>query len=158
MHASGSSPAHGLDGEYQAADSLFQLLKQEQAALVDADVERLGKLTEEKAKAAAQMSQMAKRRHGLLAAAGFEATELGMQSWIDSPNASAADKKAWNALLEVVKAANELNRVNGLLIGQHIARNQAALNILQGNSESGGMYGPNGQSSAKIGSRRLVVG
>lgn len=151
-------PGAGLAGEQQAASKLLQLLKQEQAALVDADVERLSTLTGEKAKLAAQMSELAKQRHGLLDAAGFEASEAGMKAWLESAHASAADRKAWNDLLALVHEANELNRVNGLLIGQHIARNQAALNILQGNAENGGMYGPNGQSANKVGSRRLVVG
>lgn len=158
MHASGTSPAHELGGEHQAVNSLLQLLKQEQAALVDADVERLAGLTEEKSKLASQMAQLAKQRHGRLAAAGFEATEAGMQAWLNSAHASAADKKAWSELLSVVQAANELNRLNGLLIGQHMARNQTALNILQGDTENSGIYGPNGQSATKIGSRRLVVG
>lgn len=158
MHASGTSPARELDGEHRAVNSLLQLLKQEQAALVDADVERLAGLTEEKSKLASQMAQLAKQRHGLLAAAGFEATETGMQAWLNSAHASATDKRAWSDLLAVVKAANELNRLNGLLIGQHMARNQTALNILQGDTENSGIYGPNGQSATKIGSRRLVVG
>lgn len=158
MHSSGTSPAHGLDGERQAANNLLQLLKQEQAALVDADVERLSKLTEEKARIAARMAQLAKQRHGLLATAGFAPAESGMQEWLKSPHATAADHQSWNELLTLVQTANELNRVNGTLISQHMARNQAALNILQGNAESGGMYGPNGQAATKIGSRRLVVG
>lgn len=158
MQSSGTSPAQGLDGERQAADSLLQLLRQEQAALVDGDVERLSTLTDEKAKAAAHMAQLAKRRHELLAAAGFAPTESGMQDWLASSHPTASDKKAWDALLTIASNANECNRINGLLIGQHMARNQVALNILQGNAENGGMYGPNGQSATKIGGRRLVVG
>lgn len=158
MHPPGTSPAHGLDGERQAADSLLQLLRQEQAALVDGDVERLSSLTDEKAKIAAHMAQLAKHRHGLLAHTGFAPTEAGMQEWLASAHATTADKSAWDALLEVAGSANELNRINGLLIGQHMARNQVALNILQGNADSGGIYGPNGQSANKIGGRRLVVG
>lgn len=158
MHSSGNSPARHIDREHQAADSLLQLLKQEQSALVDCDVDRLTKITEEKAKAASHMSQLAKQRHGVLKTAGFDASEAGMKEWLNSTHATAEDKAAWSALLAIVEKANELNRVNGLLIGQHMARNQSVLNILQGNSENGGIYGPNGQSATKIGSRRLVVG
>ena len=158
MHASGTSPARGLNSEHQAANTLLQLLKQEQAALVDADVERLTGLTKEKAMIASQMAQLAKQRHSLLAAAGFEATEIGMQAWLGSEHATSDDTSAWKELLAIVQSANEQNRVNGLLIGQHLVRNQAALNILQGNGENGAIYGPNGQSATKIGSRRLVVG
>lgn len=158
MHASGTSPAHGLDEEQQAASSLLQLLQQEQAVLVNADVDGLVRLTEEKAKLAGRMSQLAKRRHQALGAAGFEASEAGMQAWLASQAASAADRNAWNELLAVMQSAKELNRVNGLLIGQHMARNQSALNILHGNAQGGPIYGPDGQATTKIGSRRLVVG
>jgi len=158
MHASGTSPARGLDEEQQAADSLLQLLKQEQDVLVNADVDGLVKLTGEKAKLAAQMSQLAKRRHGALTAAGFDATEAGMQAWLGSPWASADDNKAWKELLATMQSAKELNRVNGLLISQHMARNQSALGALQGSAQGGTFYGPDGQATTKIGSRRLVVG
>lgn len=158
MHASGTSPAHGLDEERQAANGLLELLKQEQAVLVKADVDGLIRLTEEKAKLAARMSQLTKRRHQALGAAGFEASESGMQAWLASAGASAADNKAWHELLAVMQSAKELNRVNGLLIGQHMARNQSALNVLQGNTQGGPIYGPDGQATTRIGSRRLVVG
>lgn len=158
MHAPGTSPAHGLEQEQQAATNLLQLLKQEQAVLVNADVDGLIKLTDEKAKLAAQMTQLAKQRHRALAAAGFEATETGMQAWLGSATATTADHKAWTELLAVMQSAKELNRVNGLLISQHMTRNQSALNVLQGNTQGGPIYGPDGQATTKIGSRRLVVG
>lgn len=158
MYAPGTGPADSLDEERAAAHSLVQLLKQEQTHLVNADVEGLSRLTEEKAGIAAQMSELAKRRHRMLAAAGFDASESGMQAWVNSPAASTAAGASWNALLDLAQSAKELNRVNGLLIAQHMGRNQAALNILHGNAQGGSFYGPNGQSTTKIGSRRLVVG
>lgn len=157
-----TSPAHGLDEEQQAASSLLRLLKQEQDVLVKADVEDLIKLTEEKAKLAAQMSQLAKRRHRALGAAGFDETETGMQAWLSSPYASAEANKTWKELLAAMQSAKELNRVNGILIGQHMARNQSALSALhgalQGTTQGGTFYGPDGQATTKIGSRKLVVG
>lgn len=158
MHASGTSPAHGLGEEQRAANALLQLLQQEQDVLVKTDVEELIRLTEEKAKLAAQMSQLAQRRHQALGAAGFETSEAGMQAWLTSPAAGAADKRCWQSLLATIQAAKELNRINGLLIGQHMARNQSALNALQGNSQGGSLYGPDGQATNRLGSRRLVVG
>jgi flagella synthesis protein FlgN len=159
MHASATDPADSLIEERDAARILQQVLKQERVHLVNADVEGLSGLTEKKTAVAAQMSELAKRRHRLLAAAGFEATESGMQAWLNSPAAGAAAVKSWNELLDLAQSVKELNRVNGLLIAQQMGRNQAALNILQqGNAQGGSFYGPNGQSSTKIGSRRLVVG
>jgi flagella synthesis protein FlgN len=158
METLGTSPAASLVQEREATHALLQLLKQEQTHLVDANVDGLVRLTGEKAKIAAQLSDLAKHRHALLGAAGFDATEAGMKAWLESPAATEADNRSWNELLELALSAKEQNRVNGVLIMQHIARNQTALNVLQGNPQGGNFYGPNGQSTTKIASRRLVVG
>ncbi|MEN3293500.1 MAG: flagellar biosynthesis protein FlgN [Burkholderiales bacterium] len=152
------SPAEIFNEEREAVHSLLELLRQEQTHLIDADVDGLAKVTEQKAKTATHMSDLAKRRHHMLSAAGFDATESGMQAWIDSPASSTADRESWKVLLELAQSAKELNRVNGLLISQHMGRNQSALNVLHGAQGGGSFYGPNGQSTTKIGSRRLVVG
>jgi flagella synthesis protein FlgN len=152
------TPASTIAEEREAAQRLVDLLTQEQAHLVDADVEALTRLTDEKARIAEQMARLSKGRHEALAAAGWAGSEAGMQMWMKNDPASAAHFAAWNGLLELAKAAKELNRVNGLLIGQHMGRTQTALNVLQGSARGGSFYGPDGQSSTKLGSRSLVVG
>jgi len=152
------SPADSLNEEHQAASSLLQILKQEQERLVEADIDGLVQLTEEKARLVTHMTDLAKRRHQTLAAAGFEASEAGMQAWLDaSPNSTAA-RQAWKALLSLAESAKELNRLNGMLIGQHMARNQTALNVLQGAAQGGSFYGPDGQATTKPTSRGVIVG
>jgi flagella synthesis protein FlgN len=152
-----TSPAEQLGTEIKAAQSLLELLKQEETSLIKADVEGVAKLTGEKARIAAQMSDLAKQRHQTLYAAGFEASETGMQAWLASTAATDADRDMWKELLSLAQNGKELNRVNGLLIAQQLACNQNALNILQGNPQ-GGVYGPNGQSATKITGRHLVIG
>lgn len=158
MQATATSPAAGLSEERQAAHDLLQLLKKEQELLVEATVDGLPELTAEKARLAARMQELAVRRHQSLGAIGFEANETGMQAWLDSA-ATAAETSSWSALLEAASAAKEQNRLNGSLIARHMARNQSALNVLQGNPQgSPSTYGPNGQSTTRISSTRLVVG
>lgn len=158
MHSPGHSPAHGLEQEHQAASALLQLLLQEQSRLVEADVDGLLRITGEKAALANRIADLARERYARLGTAGFEASENGMLAWLDSGAATAQEKGSWNTLLSVAKSVKEQNRVNGLLIARHMARNQSALNVLQGNTQDGGFYGPSGQSATKIGSRHLVVG
>lgn len=152
------SPADSLGEEYIAAKELLQLLRQEQELLIQADTDGLTGVTEQKGKAVARMSELALRRHRALTSAGFEASESGMEIWVKSKAGTPAIGKSWNELLTLVREAKELNRTNGLLIGQHMARNQSALNILQGTPQGGNMYGPDGQSAGKAASRKLVVG
>lgn len=155
MQKSASSPSDSLGEEFSAGKALLQLLKTEQELLIQADVDGLARLTEDKAKTVARMSELALRRHRSLAAAGFEASEAGMQNWVKGKSLA---EKSWNELLEVGRQAKEQNRVNGMLITQHMARTQNALKILQGTPQGGNLYGPDGQSTSQSSRRTLVVG
>jgi flagellar biosynthesis protein FlgN len=156
MQSSDKNPAGSLGEELKAGNTLLLLLKQEQEFLINADVDGLTKLTEEKTKTVALMTTLAQGRHRMLGNAGFEASEAGMQTWLKT--VAPATANAWKELLGLAQQAKEINRTNGLLIGQHMARNQSALNVLQGSPQSGNLYGPNGQATGQSGRRSLVVG
>jgi flagella synthesis protein FlgN len=145
-----------LNEERNAAEALLAVLQKEQDVLVSADVSDLPNLTDEKARIASRMSSLANDRYNLVAEAGYEASEHGMEAWTKSGDATDAVRDAWNALLAVARDGKERNRVNGLLIQQYMARNQNALNVLLSHAQAGNVYGPNGQSStSKIGGRHL---
>jgi flagellar biosynthesis protein FlgN len=158
MQTLGNGPAVALASELEAANALLQLLKQEQAHLIEANVDGVSALTEEKSKLVARMGELALQRYRGLAAAGFQAGEAGMRDWLQTPAASTQSNQTWNELLQIAATSKELNRTNGLLIGQYMARNQTALNILWGNRPGDTIYGPNGQATAQTNSRRFVVG
>ncbi|RJG01184.1 flagella synthesis protein FlgN [Noviherbaspirillum sedimenti] len=157
MNPSGNSPAHSLHEENRTARMLLDLLKQEQTQLIAADIDALTALTEEKTRLVARMSELATGRHQALAAAGFTATEQGMQAWLDSLQAATV-RQSWQELLDLARAAKDINRSNGLLIGKHLARNQGALNVLKGGAQGQALYGPNGQSAVRTTVRGLAIG
>ena len=158
MEAFGTSPAGSLNEEHKAAAQLLQLLKLEQNHLVEADIDGLTALIEEKSKIVMRMTELAKWRHRTLGAIGFEPAETGMQAWLASSAAHATAGKSWTELLAVAQSAKELNRTNGLLINRHMTRNQNTLSILMGNPQGSNVYGPNGQANSKATSRGFVVG
>lgn len=158
MQSFGTSPADSLDEELDGIRHLLQLLKQEQTQLVAANVDGLPALTEQKARIVATMSDLARVRHSALATAGFTAAEEGMRAWVQTPAASAATGKSWTELLTLAQAGKDLNRTNGLLIARHMARNQGALNVLQGGAQGASLYGRDGQTTNHAGGRRLVIG
>jgi flagella synthesis protein FlgN len=157
MHTHAANPADTLAEELGAGRALLQLLQSEQELLINADVDGLNKAIEEKGKLVAKMGELAQRRHRSLGAAGFEASEVGMQTWLKGQKSKQA-QQSWTSLIELAQLAKELNRTNGMLIGQHMARTQGALNVLQGPPEGGNLYGPDGQAKGAGGGRRLVVG
>lgn len=149
MTQHGASPARTLEEELAGARRLLSLLQQEQKHLIEADIEQLERLTEEKAVVVASLFELAKARHDSLRTSGYRGAESDMQAWLDSIPSSdpsfAATRKRWGELLQVSQSAKELNRVNGVLIGTHLARNQTALNALRVGSDAGNLYGPDGQ-------------
>jgi len=157
MTADPVTPAATLQEEYRLTQQLIELLKQEQAHLIKADIEGLMAVTEEKSRAASQMSELTNRRYRKLADAGFAPMEGGMRAWLENAAPIGDAANCWQELLKLARSAKSLNNTNGLLISKHMARNQKALNILQGN-RCNNFYGPNGQSTATIRSRGLVVG
>ena len=161
MTSSGANPAQNLSQELDAARQLTDLLKREQQQLIEAEIENLSAIVQEKAVLIARLSELAAARMDTLTQLGYDANEASMQKWFDSLSSSginrAAAKKSWDDLLTLVSAAKEINRTNGLLIGTHMSRNQATLQVLQGN-QSGQVYGPDGQASMQASRRNLIIG
>jgi flagella synthesis protein FlgN len=157
MTIPGNSPARSLVEETRLARALLDLLKSEQEKLIAADIDGLNAVTEEKTSLVVQLSQLATARHSLLGAAGFEAAEAGMQAWLDQAGMPQA-AQTWKELLNLADAAKEANRINGMLITKHLARNQAAINTLKGTNSDQSVYGPNGQSGATSIGRGLAIG
>lgn len=158
MQNPAADPANRLVEELETARSLLQVLKQEQACLMNADVDELQRLTQEKSGLVTKMANLGQSRLAALSNCGLEAREESMDTWLRSSSQPHPAQRVWQELLELAKNAKELNRVNGLLIGQHMTRNQTLLNTLRGNTPAGAMYGPDGQASSSATPRKFVVG
>lgn len=158
MKSFGASPEDSLPQEHETIRALTQLLKLEQEHLIAADIDGIASLTEPKAQATARMAELAAQRHSALAAAGCDASETGMQAWLQTPDASPAANQSWTELIEMARVAREINRVNGTLINKQMVRNQSMLNILQhGNPQGNQFYGPDGQTSGKSTVRHIIA-
>jgi flagella synthesis protein FlgN len=157
MTISAINPASQLTQEIQAAQQLLELLKQEQAFLIEADIDGLASLTKSKSSAVSRLTELAIARHRNVGKAGFAASESGMQQWLASAAGSSA-MASWSQLLDVMQSSKELNHTNGILINTHMTRNQASLAVLQQNAQGGAFYGPNGQATVKPVGRGMVIG
>lgn len=151
-----TAPSASLAQEFECGSALLKLLQQEQELLISADAEGLNAAVEEKSRLVARLAELTGQRHMALAACGLEASEAGMQAWYDAGASDARD--TWERLLELAHGAKELNRINGMLIGQHLSRTQTALNVLRGAPAGSSMYGPDGQTTAPASGRKFVVG
>ena len=155
MHPAQHRPAALIASERDLARQLQECLQQEQAELVRADVTALAQTADRKSGIVDQMNMLARSRMQALAAAGHAATEAGMLAWLAAQDD--AVRADWQALLAAAAAGKELNRTNGLLIHQHLSRNQAGLQALRGGGQPA-VYGRDGQQNVRTAGRSFVAG
>lgn len=142
--------------ESQLATQLLGLLESEQAVLVGIEIEAMEKLLEEKSQILQQLNISTQKRYQALAEKGFEANEAGMKNWLAQQNEAGLFSE-WTGFQNALSRSKEVNRVNGILINKHFTRNQQLLNVLQGNHNSGGFYGPDGQTANQPALRNGIV-
>ena len=141
-----------LNKEIEGATELLLVLQEEQNQLLTRSIDALEPLVGKKAELVAQLSQYTRDRQALLKKSGYDANLAGMTAWLENAQNQELDatqlKEDWNKLVSLSQSAKELNRLNGLLISSHMARNQQALAILHGSHhQNTGMYGPDGHPS-----------
>ncbi len=140
------TPAARLREEIAAMQRLNALLGEEQAALSAADAAGCERLLADKAALVSRLAALATERYRALGALGHPADEQGMQVWLGSDDAVAAGvPPQWQALLDSAREASELNRVNGVLLRQLMARNKLAMQTL-GLDAAADVYGPAGHA------------
>ena len=150
-----------IQNEIEAMSGLVDLLREEQSVLTMAPapevMEQLTRITAGKNRLIATINQHGQSRRLLVQRLGFQPIESTMPQWLHGP----ADKDAWATLVRHTRKANELNRLNGLLINKHLIRNRNTLQVLLSQHRSGtetpALYGANGQSSNRRSVGRTVA-
>ena len=95
-------------------------------------------------------------RYDALKKLGLPANEEGMEAWVKQQNKPGLTQ-AWSEFQKAVIKAKEMNRLNGMLINKHFSRNQQLLSQLQGSYARGGVYGANGQATARAYTRASLL-
>lgn len=145
-----------LREEQRVITALLEVLKQEQRHLVAADIDGLTELTPKKASLVNDMAVLASQRHNALGAAGYKAEEAGMEAWL-AASGDAGAAPLWSEVLELTRAAKELNRLNGTLISKHLSHTQGALQALRPQAQ-GNFYGPSGHATSSNPRRGFLAG
>ena len=137
-----------LEAEAAQMQLFVDVLEEERAALGQADVEPLFVLAERKNALAGTLQQLATRRAELLAQAGQPHSREGIEALIKD-----SKLPAWQAFNSAARQARDLNDVNGVMISERLKNNHQALAILMRAADQPAVYGPDGQSRPKPGSR-----
>lgn len=133
----------------------IDVLHREQHALQYPDGSLLLSLAMAKSQQAQQLAHLAEARNRWLAMLGYSPDRKGMERGLQD-RAPAAE--VWRKLLQLAETASQLNKLNGILVGQRLRYNQQKLLALQSTTRSAqgvGLYGSNGQPQPFSGGRRL---
>lgn len=144
MTASSFALQTQLNQETDLARQLNDLLLDEEKALLSNDPDPLLALTQTKSDLVQKLSQANQERYRCLDSLNCMASDQGMVHYLrEHPNETL--QSCWDRFLQVVKAAKERNRTNGMLLMRLYTRNQSALQALRGGHEAKSLYEPNGQ-------------
>jgi flagellar biosynthesis/type III secretory pathway chaperone len=136
--------------ETQQLLSFVSVLEQEQAILAQENVEPLLELAADKAGLARQLQHLANNRAAVLAQAGLPHSREGIERLLAGQHAD-----IWQKYLALATRARELNQDNSILVSQRLAANHQALATLLAYSDQPIVYGPDGASRTRPGSRHL---
>lgn len=129
------------------------LLGQEQALLLEGDVDALMALAGQKTQLFRRLQFTADERTRVLAAARLKPDAAVMQAILEGNAAALAN---WQESLELVAEARSCNNLNGQLITQRMQHNQQALAVLLAAAEQpAATYGPDGQSRPHLAGRHF---
>lgn len=147
-------PAMSIAHERDATRNFIDLLRREQHALQHADIALLLPLAAEKAQRAQDLAKWAEARKCWLSAQGQAGTRSKAEHGLgDDPDTA----DAWNELLQLAQTADQLNTINGILVGQRLRYIHQRLAVLQSASMASdeSLYGSDGHPRLFSGGRRL---
>lgn len=144
-----------FEQDAQLATQLLATIRNEQSALLKADIAAIELLLDEKSNVLQRMNAVVLSRYEALAANGYEPNEIGMAAWLKA-EAKPALNDAWMMMKKTLIQAKELNRLNGILISKQFNLNKQLLSHLQG-STGGDVYGRNGQARTQTATRNALM-
>ena len=134
-----------LSVELALAEKLFSILKKEEKSLINNDLSQLEIITSEKTQLISEYLLSREARWKKLSLLEVNLKESEFDKWILSQKNELLHD-IWSKLNQVLTDSQQMNRTNGLIIHQLSSKNQRAIAILLGQSESEGLYGSSGQS------------
>ena len=144
-----------LSVELALAEKLFSILKKEEKSLINNDLSQLEIITSEKTQLISEYLLTREARWKKLSLLDVNLKESEFDKWILSQKNELLHD-IWSKLNQVLTDSQQINRTNGLIIHQLSSKNQRAIAILLGQSDSEGLYGSSGQSLSSLNFNKIT--
>lgn len=142
-----------LAAEAKLVEGFIACLAAEQDALKQGDVEVLAPINARKTELVEQLNRLEGERNAFLKQAGHSPDLKGVLAWLARNRGDRAAGQAWAQLVKLATEARELNNLNGKLIAMRLQATNQALATLTQQAQRSTLYGPNGQTTLRTGSR-----
>jgi flagellar biosynthesis/type III secretory pathway chaperone len=142
------------------SQQLFELLQQEQQALVNEDLDTLEGLIEKKLYFSQTLDRLELQRQDIMANAGQLSDQKFMQQFLEKHQTHPAIRSiynSWEDLLQWLKKSADQNQLNGILLEKQRQRVQRTLNILFEQSHNTSEYDAAGGTTAPEYSRSVGI-
>lgn len=147
------TPAEMLAAEAKLVEGFIACLNAEQEALKAGNVDELATVNARKSGLADQLNSLEDERNAFLTLAGLTGDRRGMLDWLARNRQDRAAAQAWARLTKLAAEARNLNNLNGQLIAIRLQATNQALAAITQQAQRTTLYGPNGQSTLRTGSR-----
>lgn len=142
-----------LAAEVKLVESFIACLAAEQQALKAGDIEALTAVNTRKPGLAEQLNRLEDERNAFLQEAGLSGDRAGLSAWLARNPHDRTAGQSWERLLNLAAEARDLNNLNGQLIAIRLQTTNQALAALTQQTQRSTLYGPDGQTTLRTGSR-----
>ena len=127
---------------------LEQTLENENAALLDNDLDRILHAATDKNRLFEFLEDLEKERHTLLLAAGLDFDSSGIMAYLQREPSPVNDETAaiWQQIETLTRQCRKQNQINGIILEKNRRRTEKALAILKGQSSQVATYTASGEA------------
>lgn len=142
-----------LARESEFVRAFIASLTQEQEALKRGETDAIAAIALKKNQLIEQLNTVERERNALLQQSGYRGDPDGMKAWLTANAKDIAAAEGWVKLMELATQAKRINDLNGRLIAMRLQAANQALGILTEQSQRSSLYGKDGFTTTRTGSR-----
>lgn len=148
-----ADPTAMLGQEAALLVSFIDLLKKEQEALKTVEISALPTIGEQKTQLVERLNALELARSKAFGIRPGDSPKLAVERWLDQNRNNAALQAGWKKLLELAREAKQLHDLNARLVQMHLQQTNELLGALTQQQPGNSLYGANGQTWQRSGSR-----
>lgn len=139
-----------LRQEAEEVERLLEALNREHEVLLSRDTDAISAVVAEKEEALGRLNALAGQRKALLKQAGYSDDKAGFSAFLES-DSSGTMTELWHSLEEGLRACQQQNQINGMMLESSRQQTEQMLQLLLGHGHKTELYDQRGSSKTSYG-------